>query len=677
VTRPFPHALLAAAALVVFVVLAVSSLRTRSATFDEGVYIASGYGHLAAGDYRLIPVHPPLAKLLAAAPLVATGARADFRDESWLEADPWDFAHRLLYRWNDADRILLLARLPVVALAALLGWGVFSWTRRHWGVAAASLAVWLFAFSPEVLAHGGLATSDLAVTFFVFCAVVAFERVTDHATWPRVLAAGAAAGGALISKFSGLVLIPMLVLLAVVVALGSRPWPVDMPAWLGGRQVLTTRRARTRHLLGVLAVMGLVSFTLIWGAHGFRYAASGDPAHPEVLAWREGGTAAPVGTAVEFIRHRRLLPEAYVFGFVDTLRRSRGRPSFLLGQSSTEGWWYFFPAAFALKTPLALLLLLALALTVGWRVAAPRRVELFVLLPVAVYAAFCLTSRVNLGLRYVLPVFPFLFVIAGRMARLGARSRPWAVLVALLAAWYAASTLRVHPYHLAYFNEAAGGPAGGYRHLVDSSLDWGQDLKGLKSYIDRHGIRRVKLSYFGTADPRYYGIPCDYLPGSMRPAPDRLVLFVSPGDVVVVSATNLQGVYLPRAVLPLMEELRARRPLATIGYSLFVYRADFAWFLDPTAAHELGWFEDAIGSYEEASRLMPDSPEPHARLGLAWLVAGRHRRAVAAYEEALRRDPSYLDARPEHARARQAALSAVQPRPARGREGSGSPRRLR
>jgi 4-amino-4-deoxy-L-arabinose transferase-like glycosyltransferase len=663
VRRPAPHAALAVLALALFVVLAVSSLWTRSATFDEGVYIASGYGHLAAADHRLIPVHPPLAKLLAAAPLVMAGARADFRDDSWRDADPWDFAHRLLYRWNDADRVLLLARLPMVGLSALLGWSVFAWTRRHWGLAAGGLALLLFVFSPEVLAHGALATSDLAVTFFVFHAVVAFERLTDRATWPRVWAAGAACGGALASKFTGLVLIPVLAVLALVVALGSRPWPVAMRGWPAAGRILATRRARTWQLAGLFLVMALVSLAAIWAAYGFRYSASGDPAAPEVLAWREDAVPAPVWAAAGLVREERLLPEAYVFGFLDTLRRSRERPAFLMGERSSQGWWYFFPAAFALKTPLALQLLLLLSLAVGWRVAAPWRVELFVLLPAAIYAVFCLTSRVNLGLRYLLPVYPFLFVLAARSARLAAGSRAGMAAVGLLAAWYAASTLRVHPYYLAYFNEAAGGPRHGYRHLVDSSLDWGQDLKGLKRYLDRHRIGRIKLSYFGTADPGYYRIPCDYLPGSMRPAPERLVLFVRPGDVVVVSATNLQGVYLAPAVLPLMDELKAREPIATVGHTLFVYRADFTWLVDPSAAHAAGWIEHALASYAEATRVLPDSPEAYGQLALAWHILGRNRRAVEAFEEALRRDAAYLDDRPEHARAWRAARAAVERRP--------------
>ena len=149
------------------------------------------------------------------------------------------------------------------------------------------------------------------------------------------------------------------------------------------------------------------------------------------------------------------------------------------------------------------------------------------------------------------------------------------------AAWYGVSVARVHPHYLAYFNEAAGGPANGYRLLVDSSLDWGQDLAGLRDWLSAHGIARAKLSYFGTADPEYHRVPVDLLPGYMLPRPRTTIYEVVPGDVVAVSATNLQEVYVDPEVRPLMALLRARAPIGQVGYSILVYRADFAWVAGP------------------------------------------------------------------------------------------------
>jgi hypothetical protein len=270
-----------------------------------------------------------------------------------------------------------------------------------------------------------------------------------------------------------------------------------------------------------------------------------------------------------------------VWGYLFVNRFTESRPAFLAGRRSRTGWWYFFPATIALKTPIPLLLLLGVGLVQlargragpGWP---------YVWLPFAIFLGLVMTRPMNIGHRHVLPVYPFLFVAGGiAAASLWAAAAPWRraarAIVAALGVWYAADAVAIHPHYLAFFNAFGGGPANGYNLLVDSSLDWGQDLPGLKRYMDQHGIPRVKLAYFGTADPAYYGIQADRLPGYQPPPPSVLVQNVRPGDIVAVSATHLQELYLEPGMETLMRELRARKPLAMIGYSILVYRADFSW----------------------------------------------------------------------------------------------------
>jgi hypothetical protein len=291
------------------------------------------------------------------------------------------------------------------------------------------------------------------------------------------------------------------------------------------------------------------------------------------------GPPSPVEAAARWTQRAGLLPEAYVLGFLFAFRHSAGRTTFLLGQLSDHGFWYYFPVTFALKTPLPLIVLLPLAL--AWRRPASWRLECFSWLPVLLYLGLTATRSINIGHRHLLPIYPFLFVFAGRAAAgllaPGAWTSRRGLLVAGLGAWYALGTLRVHPHYLAYFNELAGGPSQGYRRLVDSNLDWGQDLKGLEAYLERKGISRIKLSYFGSADPAYYGLHAELLPGYMAPHPTEVTREVSPGDILAVSATNLQGVYLDPGDRPLMERVRALPPLDEVGYSILIYRADFRW----------------------------------------------------------------------------------------------------
>jgi len=198
---------------------------------------------------------------------------------------------------------------------------------------------------------------------------------------------------------------------------------------------------------------------------------------------------------------------------------------------------------------------------------------------VAIYAAFTATRGLQIGYRHLLPILPFLFVAAGESgAWLWRWRRPAGkVAASVLAAWYVGGTVYYHPHHLAYFNEIAGGPTRGWHALVDSNIDWGQDLGRLKSWMDEHAVRHIKLSYFGSADPAYYGIDCERLPGYAAPHPPRVTRELRPGDVVAVSVTHLQGVYLEPEDRPMMEKLRSTRPIGRAGYSILIYRPDFEW----------------------------------------------------------------------------------------------------
>ncbi|HUD71270.1 MAG TPA: hypothetical protein VMQ62_04845, partial [Dongiaceae bacterium] len=281
------------------------------------------------------------------------------------------------------------------------------------------------------------------------------------------------------------------------------------------------------------------------------------------------------------------LPEAYLHGFLDMLRSGEHHRAFLMGEIRAGGWWSFFPITFALKTPIPMLLFVAAALLLSLGPAGWRRVDAYLLFPVVIYAGMAAAHGLSIGHRHLLPIDPFLFVAAGRLAA-WPLARPAPRLVAAVAAaaagLVALGTIRNHPDHLAYFNRFAGGPEGGYRYLVDSNLDWGQDLKGLAAWLAAHPGPRPKISYFGAADPAYYGIDADFLPSEMRPMPERVVGTVRRGDRLAISVTNLQALYLPDDARPLMTILRTRRPVAAIGHSIFVYDADFDWPPPPGSA---------------------------------------------------------------------------------------------
>jgi hypothetical protein len=579
--RPRVEALVLGLGLFLYVGLAVSSLRQSAATYDEGAHLPAGYSYLVTGDHRLNPEHPPFAKLLAAAPLLLLREVSfNAHDEAWAMGRQWEFGRRFLYRWNDADRLLLWARLPMVALGAGLCAAVFLWSRARFGLPAAILAGFLAVLSPDLLAHGRLVTTDVAMALFYFLAVVSFDALLRRATWPRLALAGLMAAGAAASKFSAPVLAPVLVLLALRAVFSPEPMTLAL-----GATVRTPGRGwpRVKVAAALLVAIGLVAWLGLWAAYGFTRPLSSDPAvRTELLATtlRDEGSSA-VARAALTAERLGLLPEAYVRGFLFTYRHAESRPTFLLGQLSDVGFPQFFLVTFALKTPLPLILLMVLSLVLTWRSTIWRDAAVL-WLPVLAYLLLTQARGLNIGHRHLLPIYPFLFVAAGALAarawpKAGAAARPLQIAVVSLLAWYAVSTLRVHPHYLAYFNEIAGGPEGGYRCLVDSSLDWGQDLKGLRPWLDAHGVSHVKLSYFGSADPAYYGLDAVMLPGTMSPRPPRVTREIHPGDILAVSATNLQGVYLEADDRRLMERIRGVRPLGNVGHSIFVFRSDFTW----------------------------------------------------------------------------------------------------
>jgi hypothetical protein len=611
-----------AAALLVYAVLCVTGLVQSSQTFDEGVELSAGYTYLAFHDYRIDPMHPPLSKLLTAAPLVFEKVRVDPQDPSWRTASLWAFSSRFLYRWNDAEALLDRGRLVVVLMGIALAAAVFLWTRVHYGGQAACLSVFACVLDPQIVAHGQVVTSDLASALFIFLAVASLERLLAAPSLPWLFGAGLALGLALMTKQTGLLLVPIFLVLAI----SNR---------------FFASRGRS---VAVLVPLGVIAFCVAWAAYGFRFSLSPDPAFETTLTWPSGGL---VNGVVGWMRARELLPEAYLFGFLDALKRTEGRAAFAFGHHSWSGRWYFFPLAFLVKEPIPFQIALVLALASGWKFRSGWRVEACLFVPILVYGAAAVHSRLNIGLRHLLPIYPFLFVLVGRCAALAGKGPKGSALMGLLALWQVLSIGLVHPHELSYFNEFVGGPGNGYKYLVDSNIDWGQDLKNLSRLLVKEGIGPVKLSYFGTADPSYYGIEGRFLVGtSPRTSSGPFSAHVVPGDTLAVSVTNLQGVYLSRGGRRLMDLVRRIRPFARAGYSIYLYRVDFRWLWDPEDAQDQGQLNEAVADYADAAREDPTWAEARAYLGWGLCLEGRTDEALRAFDEALSVDPRVLEGKP-------------------------------
>jgi hypothetical protein len=564
----------------VFIALTISSYRQKSATVDEPNHLAAGYAALKLNDYHINPEHPPLLRMWAALPLLGMrGIDPNTNSVNWLPEERGLFSHEFLYEKNNADRLLYAARFMNVLLGVLLGAILFRWARALYGPGTAVVVLALYATEPNVLAHASVVTTDLGVACFIFIAVYFLWRLSQQLTMKNLVLTAAFLAIAQVSKFSALTLWPILFALLLVRVAGRSPWP----CLVGVSRELRSRTGKALAAVSVVAAVFLVSFAAVWAAYGFRYAPSPKGSGLERLL-----TVPSVieriprfAKTLNWIDDHHLLPNACTQGFLLGEGLAQERRAYLLGKFSNVGWWYYFPIAFLIKTPVALLLLFFGGLTlIVTRWDARTDNDAFLLVPVAVYMLIAMaTVNLNIGVRHILPVYPFVLLIAGKAVAWlwGSHGKLLRGGLLALCLFQAQETAFAYPNYIAFFNQFVGGPSNGYKYLADSNLDWGQDLKPLKKWMDNNGVSFVNLGYFGSADPVYYGIHCSYLPpraSFSEGRDDRLQL---PG-YVAVSVQYLLGVseHLPNPSP--YKKLLDSEPVAVIGQSIRVYWVDRSWW---------------------------------------------------------------------------------------------------
>jgi 4-amino-4-deoxy-L-arabinose transferase-like glycosyltransferase len=562
------HLVLVVAVTLLFFYLALSSMRGDSPTMDEQNHLARGLAFLRTGDPRLSLEHPPLVNSLSALPLLTMPEiRLPLDDASWEQGEWYRFADLLLWEYNhDVTRMVFLARLPIVLLTIGLAVVGYRFAQALWGAPAGLFAYTFLLLDPNILAHGRYTTTDLGGTAFLLLATYLLWRAWRHPTWswPRVLLAGAGMGLAFGSKLSIVLFAPIYVLLTLL--------PLYGDTWNG----LAATRRRVQVILA-----GLISLPVVWLSYGLEWGALD---FQSVALAATGRPIGAIGHVLSRLQGSRAPMPTFWAGVDQVLLVSgSGRPSFLLGETSTEGFVAYFPVALLAKTPLAVLLLFALSLYILVRPAGQdrdRRRALVLLVPAVLYFAASMQSTLNVGYRHLLPVLPFVYlIIAGGSARLwtapGPGWRRW-IPVAGTASLIVA-TLAIHPHYLSYFNLLSGGPANGYRVLADSNVDWGQDLLRLQDWMAENNVDEVYLSWFGTANPTYYGVRYRALPG----LPRHFDLW---WDVPFDPSSPPPGVYAISASnfweLPLQEEkyvfpwFRARPPDHRVAYSILIYEVE-------------------------------------------------------------------------------------------------------
>lgn len=521
----------------------VATHRVFSQTYDEPAHVAAGMEWLDKGRYTYELLHPPLARVASAVLPYADGIR------SMGNVDIWKEGNDLLYARGTYGRNLALARLGILPFFVLAAGVVWMWTTALFGGRAALVAVAMFTTLPPVLAHAGLATTDMAAAATVALALFALVRWLEAPTGARSTVLGIAMALAALSKVSG----PVFLVASVVPLLVVR-WAMTFRQRVPVAGEPTPRVARRVGSLGVAAAAAVL---VVWA--GYRFSTgplftSSDGFHVRILDRVTGGnetirdaviaaTHAPVYPAPEFVRG--LSSVAWM--------NQAGRASYVLGSSHHGGVWYFFPVALAVKTPVPFLILAVMGAVAVLR--RRRWQDLAPVLGAGAIMAVVIPMNINLGLRHVLPIYPLLAVIVGAAAAVEGsvrRRRIQAGLLLLLVAWQVISSIRAHPDYLAWFNELARLRAEPV--LLDSDLDWGQDLNRLADTLRARRIPAVAIGYWGTADPERHG-----LPPVRRLAPGVPTTgWIAVSRYPLLSGTDYQW-------------LRDRQPAALIGTSMLLF----------------------------------------------------------------------------------------------------------
>ena len=558
------------------------SVHNNSQTFDESAHLYSGYTYWKTGDFGVNPEHPPLEKLVDSISLLPTGIKDPSPPPIFFRRASVLGGLQLLYS-NDADALLFRARAMATIFTLTCAILVFLAASEMFGVGAGLLSLLIFVFEPNILANGALVDTDIGAACFVFATVYAFYRYCKKPSLLRLAVCCLAAGLALAAKHSTVLLLPIFVILAIY-EIARRRSPET--------GTTESRTHQSLRLLGVMAVVMVVAVSILWAFYGFHYAARPGNAQliPTAADYLHTAEKYPNEAGViAFLEHHRLMPEAYLFGMTDIVMISRtGRPTFLLGHDYAVGKWFYFPTIFVIKTTIGFLLLLVLTFAARplWR-REHRRELVFLVAPPLLWLAVSMTSKLDLGLRHILPMFPFLIVLAGAVAwTLIHRSRAWAAVTVALFVFHMASSLHAYPNYLPYSNEAFGGPSNTYRVVSDANVGWESGLRTLAAYLKSHNITQCWLAFDGPNDPAYYHIPCKPLPtafsrmlGRSQVIPEQIQ-----GPVFLASELLTGFDFGPDDMNPYQQFVNLR-PDAVLGGEILRYDGNFNIPVAAAASH--------------------------------------------------------------------------------------------
>lgn len=526
---------IAAGLLAIMFILAITSMIGDSAIMDEIAHIPAGYSYVRYFDFRINPEHPPLLKSLAGIPLLFMNLNFPLNHSSWTQDinGQWTSGPEFIYERNNhrADQILFWSRFPMVLVMMLLGFFVFKWTKELAGKKAALAATFLFAFSPNIITHGRFVTTDVGLAAFLIISLYYFVKFLKDPSWSNMLKFGLTFGLVQLAKFSAFMLIPYYILIVVL-------WIIV--------KIVTNKSETWKYIKNYVSktiiamVIGYLLVGAVYGVLTFK--------EPSEIIKRDINSILNsnkyynkygfVKNSFISLAEKPILKGYSVYGLGLTMvmqRATGGNTTYFLGEVSSAGWKHYFPVTFLMKEPVpALIIIFAsiitlimilgekvydykLSISQYWRgvtdygLGNPAPLVIFGF--IALYWLSSITSNLNIGFRHILPTIPLMYILsikimakANNFIREKTNQQSYyahLVIIGILGIWLVGSNLYNYPLYLPYFNEIIGSK-NGYKWIVDSNVDWGQDLKRLAKFVEKNNIDKIHLDYFGGGSAKYY-----------------------------------------------------------------------------------------------------------------------------------------------------------------------------
>lgn len=524
-----------------------------SQTTDEGVHLSAGYTYITRADFRFNPEHPILVKILAALPLLVIKPNlpqdakywdraANFIHDNWQESR--SFGEEMLYFFgNNAQKLLFWGRLPIIFLTLILGIVIFLISYKFFNSSTGLVAVILYVTNPTINANGHLITTDIAVTLGYVITIYILWVFFQKPNWKNTIFLGLALGFAALTKYTSVILIPIIIVLFIYQAILYKE---------------KTKIIFAKFVKIILAF--IITWMIICSCYLFKLDFAPKIESPNQTFLAPAYINLTKQSYINFYNTFEcfLVPRDYFKGMhILVLHAQGGHNSFLLGKTSSRGWWYYFPVLFLAKNPIPTLIIIFLSLHFFVFSRKRNSKSIFLVLAAGTYFAFAMESRADLGIRHLLPIFPLLFIIAGQIVKI--KSKFFSYFVWILLILSIVESIIIFPNYISYYNQIVGGTDNGYKIARDSNLEWGEDLKLIKMYMDQKNIQSPFVEYMWDSKSAldYYKI------NYQNP---QLLDKDNPHGYLIINATSLHN--------PNYLWLAKYQPIDRVSPGVFVYKFD-------------------------------------------------------------------------------------------------------